>query len=71
MPPEEEISATDLCLRIGLKVITFERLMGKGIVTVADLALAIQKSGKWYENIYGVGAKTAEDIEKKLKYFGY
>lgn len=69
--PEEDISATDLCLRLGLKVDVFERLMGKGIVTIVDLVLTMSKSEKWYQDIYGVGAKTAEDIEKKLEYFGY
>lgn len=69
--PEEDISASDLCLRIGLKVSVFERLMGKGIVTILDLILAIGKNEKWYKDIRGVGAKMAEDIEKKLEYFGY
>lgn len=45
--------------------------MRKEIVTVLDLVLAIGKSENWYKDIYGIGAKTAEDIEKKLEYFGY
>lgn len=69
--PGEEISSDDLCLRIGLKVDVFERLAGKGILRILDLEVAIALSDTWYKGIYGVGAKTAEDIERKLGYFGF
>ena len=69
--PGEEITSDDLCLRIGLKVDVFERLAGKGILRILDLEAAIAMSDTWYKGIYGVGAKTAEDIERKLRYFGF
>lgn len=66
----DSITDSDLCLRIGIKVAVFEQLMQKGIVTVADLKTAMERSRNWYKDIYGVGAKTAEDFERKLEYFG-
>lgn len=69
--PGEEITSDDLGLRIGLKVDTFERLAGKGILRILDLEAAIALSDTWYKGIYGVGAKTAEDIGRKLQYFGF
>ncbi|MGN0273420.1 MAG: hypothetical protein ACI4DT_01360 [Chordicoccus sp.] len=69
--PQEEISEEDLCLRLGLQVAIFERLAGKGIISIRDLEAAILRSETWYKNIYGVGAKTAEDIEWKMRYFGF
>lgn len=33
--------------------------------------MAIAQSDTWYKDIYKVGAKTAEDIERKLRYFGF
>jgi hypothetical protein len=69
--PGEEITSDDLCLRIGLKVDVFERLAGKGILRIIDLEEAIALNDTWYKGIYGVGAKTAEDIGQKLQYFGF
>ena len=69
--PREEITSDDLCLRIGLKVDVFERLAGKGILRILDLEVVIALSDTWYKCIYGVGAKTAEDIGRKLEYFGF
>jgi len=33
--------------------------------------VTIARSDTWYKDIYEVGAKTAEDIERKLRYFGF
>jgi len=33
--------------------------------------VAIAQSDTWYKDIYEVGAKPAEDIERKLRYFGF
>lgn len=69
--PGEEITSDDLCLRIGLKVAVFEQIARKGIFTIRDLEASIALTDTWYRGIYGVGAKTAEDIERKLRYFGF
>lgn len=69
--PGEEITSDDLCLRIGLKVAVFEQIARKGILTIRDLEASIALSDIWYKDIYGVGAKTVEDIERKLRYFGF
>lgn len=41
------------------------------ILRILDLEVAIAQSDTWYKDIYKVGAKTAEDIERKLRYFGF
>lgn len=65
----DEISENDLCLRIGLKVMIFEHLAASGILTIRDLLDAMNSSHTWYRDIYGVGAKTAEDMQRKLEKF--
>ena len=49
----------------------FEQIARKGILTIRDLEASIALSDIWYKDIYGVGAKTVEDIERKLRYFGF
>ncbi len=41
------------------------------ILRILDLEVAITRSDTWYKDIYEVGAKTAEDIERKLRHFGF
>lgn len=68
--PTDKISPDDYCLRIGLKVRIFESLARHGILTIADLSRVMDAPG-WYRNIPGVGPKTAEDMQRKLQYFGF
>lgn len=69
--PGEESINDDLYPRIGLKVAVFEQLASKGILRIFDLEVSIALSDTWYKGIYGVGAKTADDIEWKLRHFGF
>lgn len=66
----EEISKEDLALRIGIKVRLYGRMAEAGLVTVRDLLAAMEKSDRWYRGIPGIGPKTAEDIEEKMRRFG-
>ena len=59
------------CLRIGIKVRTFESIAGSGILTVGDLLRAMQDDPKWYQDIRGVGPATAKDLEEKLVFFHF
>lgn len=68
--PGTSITEDDLCLRIGIKVDTFERLAGNGIIIIRDLIEAMKESNKWYKGIYGIGEKTAEDMVRKLEFHG-
>lgn len=68
--PEDEISSGDYCIRIGIKVVTFEKLASCGILTVGDLAAAMQNPG-WYKKVPGVGPKGAGDLEDKMRYFHF
>lgn len=69
--PKEEIGLSDYCLRIGVKVRTFESIAGSGILTVGDLLRAMQDDPKWYQGIRGVGPATAKDLEEKLIFFHF
>lgn len=66
--PGDVICGDDYCLRIGLKVTLFEKIAGCRILTIQDLAGAMQNS-RWYRRIPGVGPKTAAEIENKMRYF--
>lgn len=66
--PGDIICADDYCLRIGIKVTVFEKIAGCGLLTAGDLADAMRKPD-WFREIYGVGPKTAEDLENKMRYF--
>lgn len=56
----------DYVLRIGLSIKQFEAMMTAGIRTVDDLRQAVKKT-RWYVPVKGIGAKTAVEIEKKLR----
>lgn len=66
VPETDAFCDDDLCLRIGMKVKTFERLASEGIITVADLKQAVADAG-WYVKIPKVGKKTAQTIEERLE----
>lgn len=57
----------DLCLRIGLSLKQFESLAAAGIHTISDLENAMQNP-RWYVPVRGIGAKTAQEIEKKVRF---
>ena len=67
--PADEIGSEDYCIRIGIKVSTFEKLASCGILTIGDLAGAMNDPG-WYRKVPGVGPKGAGDLENKMRYFG-
>lgn len=56
----------DLCIRIGLSLKQFDSMCASGIRTVSDLEEAVQNP-RWYIPVKGIGAKTAKEIEKKLR----
>ena len=63
--PDQMVSGTDHCLRLGISLKHYDALMAAGIFTIFDLIIAAQNPG-WYGPIRGIGPKTAAEIENKL-----
>lgn len=68
--PTDEISPSDYCLRIGIKVRIFEKIAGCGILTIQDLVQAMEDPA-WYRKVPGVGPQTAKDLQRKLQWFHF
>ncbi len=67
----EQISEADLALRLGLKVRHYEAMARAGICTVGDLVRVSLANPKWYRDLPGIGPKTAQDMQQKLRDFGF